>query len=99
MAKNDTFGNRFIDNHSNYNGYLIGDRDRAKEVDAVRLMKLIKACQQLLKKPYIRFMYANYFDEAACIVYDGGNSVTKLRPISEIEAMAAKRKFHKELLK
>jgi hypothetical protein len=98
MAKNSTLGNKYIDKFSNYNYYFVGRTitfDAVKEVTEERLLKVLKAINDLLKKPYLRFMFAKDQSDAVAIVYDNNVSVTKLVPLSDIEKMIEERKFHK----
>ena len=91
MAKN------IIDKYSNYNYYIIGASGTsipAYKVEEVRLLKVVKACMDMLKKPYIRFMYTDR-QEPVCTVYDGDNRVTKLIPLTEVEQMIKEGAFHK----
>lgn len=87
--------NKMFDKFTNYNAYYVANRAASKEVDETRLAKIIQALRDLLKKPYIRFMWLADAVEASCIVYDGSERVTKLVPISEIEKMIEERNIHR----
>lgn len=89
------YPNKIIDKYSNYNVYFLGSGSMGHSIEEERLLKVIEACRDLLKKPYIRFIYASRFDEAAGVVYDGSERVTKLVSLSDIEKMIEERKFHK----
>lgn len=87
-----------IDKYSNYNPYIVGADGTnivAPKIEEERLQNIIESCVKILKKPWIRFMYASDAIEAHCIVYDGENRVTKLISISEVEKMIGKGAFHK----
>ena len=89
---------KIFDKYTNYNVYLIGGKvgKMSHDVDTNRLIKAILGCRELLTKPYLRFMYASRFDEAACVVYDNGERVTKLTTFSAVEDMINNKRFTKD---
>jgi len=81
---------RTYEKYTNYNGYICDRRMGAKEVDQIRLLKVIDKLSSDYKKPYIRFMWVPMKDvtEAVCFVYsdkDKMTKLTKLVPFSEAE--------------
>jgi hypothetical protein len=88
--------NKIISKFSNYNEYVIcGITLGAKKLEEQRLMNAIESCRKMLKKPYIRFILHSLSEEPECFVYDNGEKVTRLLPISQIEQMIEEGKFHK----
>lgn len=87
-----------IDKYSNYNSFIVGADGTnivAPKIEEERLRNIIESCIIMLKKPWLRFMYASDAIEAYCVVYDGEERVTKLISISEVEKMIEEGSFHK----
>ena len=77
-----------LEKFTNYNGYIVGRRRNAYEIDAVRLANVIGELRKLYKNPYIRFMWVSDAKEAMCVTYSDlkkNERVTKLSPFSELE--------------
>lgn len=89
---------KLIDKHSNYMGYILGDssKKQSHEVSEERLVKAITRCKELLKRPYIRFMYRQDSTDAFCVVYEGDERRTRLIPLHEVEAMLETGVFKKD---
>lgn len=99
---------KLIDKYSNYMGYILGDssKKQSHEVSEERLVKAITRCKELLKRPYIRFMWRSDTtlqatghgdcDDAFCVVYDGNERKTRLIPLHEVEAMLEAGVFKKD---
>lgn len=81
------WNNRLVSKHSNYNTY-IEDISRSVAVEHDRLLQVINDLRDKFEDPYLRFMFAsNITDDAACILYDGRERITRLVSLSAIEWM------------
>jgi len=83
-----------IDLTSNYRYYIVGS-ETVHEIEKERLLNALRACWDIIKAPYLRFMNVSDCSGAYCIVYNGNERVTKLIPFSEVEKMIEEGTFHK----
>lgn len=89
------FGNKIIDKYSNYYYYVIGNSlgTRMYEVEEDRLLSLIQSFRDILKKPYLRFMWMTKKNEAVFVLYDGDERLTGLVTMSEAETLIRENKI------